>query len=377
MDLAKIQIKNKNYGHFKGAFIYITQDIKDKLEKIPNKQGGNQLQSLLNFGPTGGKYLIEYIQKQFGSKIKIVLSNELCRVDEDAVIINYEQFRKHLNSRFFPIRRKNGLEGTIEYLQKYFPDSFQSIVDLVPTQKEADKVIQSLPSMAQTKERRTTVLEKTAKIIKESGADPKKITPDSLKEIQAAANQDFYRQKLLEFDSRLLKKYPETKGSNSWQSWIYENTWMFGINYTSPIGKQRVGFNSIPDYIFPSIDGFIDILEIKLPSAVVISKYTSHPGSYYWSMETSEAIGQAVNYLSEIEKNAFQIQQIVERTYQIKISTIKPRAIILIGKSDKWNEEQLEAFRKLNHAMHGVEVITFTQLGYRAKSLISLYEKEK
>jgi uncharacterized protein (UPF0254 family) len=35
----------------------------------------------------------------------------------------------------------------------------------------------------------------------------------------------------------------------------------------------------MPDYLFPTLDGFIDILEIKLPEDDVIIKDTNHIGS--------------------------------------------------------------------------------------------------
>jgi len=37
----------------------------------------------------------------------------------------------------------------------------------------------------------------------------------------------------------------------------------------------------MPDFIFPTLDGFVDILEIKLPSKEVIVEDASHAGSWY------------------------------------------------------------------------------------------------
>jgi hypothetical protein len=110
-----------------------------------------------------------------------------------------------------------------------------------------------------------------------------------------------YRKKLDEFKDRLKSDYPETSGTNSWQEWIYKNNWLFGIQYKSSIAHPQVGFRSILDYLFPTPDGFIDILEIKKPSHDVIKENKSHPGAFKWSSEANEAIGQVVNYLPEIE----------------------------------------------------------------------------
>jgi len=39
---------------------------------------------------------------------------------------------------------------------------------------------------------------------------------------------------------------------------------MFATQYAAPLPKERVGFSSIPDFLFPTLDGFVDVLEIKV-----------------------------------------------------------------------------------------------------------------
>ena len=150
-----------------------------------------------------------------------------------------------------------------------------------------------------------------------------------------------------------------------------------GIQYLRPIDNQRVGFDSIPDYLFPTLDGFIDVLEIKLPRHEVIKSDPSHPGSYAWSPEASKAIGQVVNYLYEMELNQLQLQKKINQKYSKQLSreinVIKPRAFILIGMEDDWDGETKEAFRKLNHTLHGIQVITYTEIAKRGEYIVNLY----
>lgn len=61
--------------------------------------------------------------------------------------------------------------------------------------------------------------------------------------------------------------------------------------------------------------------------------------------------------------------------YEINILTIKPRAFILVGRSNVWDEAKKEAFRKLNYALHGIEVLTYDDLEMRANQLIKMYSK--
>lgn len=60
-----------------------------------------------------------------------------------------------------------------------------------------------------------------------------------------------------------------------------------------------------------------------------------------------------------------------------EINVIKPRAFILIGTEDGWDGETKEAFRKLNHTLHGIEVITYTEIVKRGEYIINLYSESK
>ena len=111
----------------------------------------------------------------------------------------------------------------------------------------------------------------------------------------------------------------------------------------------------MPDYLFPTVDNFVDILEIKLPKFEVIEKDLSHKGSWIWSKDSNKAIGQVVHYLNDIER-------LIKQNYEKDVILLKPRAYILIGKSDDWTAEKKEGLKKLNYSLHGIEVITYTDL---------------
>ncbi len=378
-NLIEIKINNKSFGQYKGRSFFITQSLKNKLEDKKLKDGKTSYDYLIQFGPLGGKYLLEIIGESLNKDFKLILSDTTDQLKDTEVIINYPEFKKLLQRKFWPLRRQNGIEGTRMYLNEVSPAKF-SIPEVNLPIKGAEQMIQSLPKVIKTEKQGNAVLEQIAILLREHGKTPKDLkkifASGALKEIQAASNQSFFKQKLEEFHERLEGKYSETKGKNSWQSWIYENTWMFGLNYRAPIEKQRVGFRSIPDYLFPSVDGFLDILEIKLPSEDAIQEDSSHRGAFLWGPVTSAAIGQVVNYLSEIELHQLELKQIIEREYRgLKISTIKPRAIILIGNTNSWLEEKKEAFRKLNYSLHGIEVLTYDHLQSRAEILLEIYNK--
>ena len=131
---------------------------------------------------------------------------------------------------------------------------------------------------------------------------------------------------------------------------------------------------NIPDYLFPTLDGFIDMYEIKLPTHEVIVPDRNHKGSFAWSPEANKAIGQCINYLYEIEKHQLELADGIRKEYDIEVSFIKPRAFVVIS-SDKMlsDAKEREALRKLNYSLHGIEVITYSDLERRGKQMLKIY----
>lgn len=199
-------------------------------------------------------------------------------------------------------------------------------------------------------------------------SNPSLVTKLSYARIQAAKQEV-----VKELEERLVQGgFSETTGDDSWQNWIYKNNWLFGIHYKTPIEKSKINITGImPDYLFPTLDGFVDILEIKLPDDEVILKEASHPGAWRWTRETNTAIGQVVNYLGEIDRLRFEIEREVKRKNGHEIQLLKPRAYILIGNSAGWEPDKKEGLRKMNHALHGIEIISYKDLLDRGHEAIS------
>lgn len=196
--------------------------------------------------------------------------------------------------------------------------------------------------------------------------------PELADKLSAGYLQAQRKKTVCELKNRLTKKYPETTGNDSWQTWIFNNNWLFGSNYQEPIEKQKINISGImPDYLFPRIDGFVDVLEIKLPNDEVILIDNDHKGSWKWTPETNTAIGQVVNYLSEIDRLKLEIEKIIKSEHKKEFSLLKPRAFILIGNSENWNTTKHEALRKLNYSLHGIEIITYFDLIQRGETFIS------
>lgn len=381
--LTKINVENKrSFGKLGIISVFMTDKIKTDLEKEKTKSG-ETLFSLFERGMAlrGFKHLVETIREK-DSKCKIIFTHDKTKKIDQEIFINYNDYKKSASDKFFSFYRETGLDAASYFLSQHFPTEFKydksmvSEMDVRKLDKNFPQVIEQLPKKRKNQK---AIIDQTSKIITEL-TDKKNLLKqeiDDLDELRNKSNIFFFQNKVKEFKTRLTKVYAETKGKNSWQSWIYENNWLFGINYQQPIEKIKINISgSMPDYLFPTIDGFMDILEIKLPSKVIIIKDSNHAGAYAWSSDANKAIGQVVTYLSDIELYQLHLRDEIKRVYKLDVYLIKPRAFILIGNKDEWTEEQHKALRKLNYSLHGIEVLSYTDLLSRGQEIIDNYTKQ-
>jgi hypothetical protein len=117
-----------------------------------------------------------------------------------------------------------------------------------------------------------------------------------------------------------------------------------------------------------SYDGFLDIVEIKRPEGCLqFWQNTQDHCNYVPHSDLIKAITQATKYIHEVERQADSID-FFNRVGGIK--TIKPRCILIYGRSFEWNEEQQEAFRILNSSYHNLSIMTFDHILDRAKKIL-------
>lgn len=365
----------------------MTDELFQTLRKKKNRAGVKHI-DLLGAGRAirGFKHLLEHIKGR-GKNAQLVLTLGSTKKQNHQYFINYQDYRSKGQGRFLSFYRTTGLDVSLSYLHTYFPKDFESPKDEISASQLA-KIRRNLPEVidktTQTKKNQKELIDKTSQKVADLRSEENilKQNVQGLRNLLKESSISYYQSKLNELRNRLTsgKKYHETKGKNSWQTWVYDNNWIFGIQYQIAIQKERVGFDNIPDFLFPTLDGFLDILEIKLPTHDVIIEDPSHPGSYAWSSYANKAIGQVVNYIHHMELQQLVLRdRIIERygdELGIDIHTIKPRSYILIGQSDGWKKSKIESLRKLNYSLHGIEVLTYTDLFQRGNNIISLYTKK-
>jgi len=198
----------------------------------------------------------------------------------------------------------------------------------------------------------------TANLLIENGilSDHVYVAATSIKKIAA----------LEEYEASLAKDHPESY----WQSWFSENKWLLGSDFAQIIDERRIDTENIADYIMKAFDGFVDLVEIKKPNRMPFWASSKDHDNYVPSSELIKAITQCLNYLRAIEEEANSVK-FVQRT---KSKVIKPRCILIYGRSDNWNDEQREAYRILNAAYNQLSILTYDHLLMRAKNVLGVID---
>lgn len=149
--------------------------------------------------------------------------------------------------------------------------------------------------------------------------------------------------------------------------WVKENDWVFGIEYIRRLDATKIGIHSDTDILVESLDGFVDLIELKKSSVnPLFIEDTSHH-CYYPSASLSQVVGQTIHYLSVMEDQRYILKS------EDGLNVLKPRAKIVIGQSSLMKEKEKEALRKFNDTLHNIEVLTYDEIKYRAIRIVDNY----
>lgn len=201
--------------------------------------------------------------------------------------------------------------------------------------------------------------EDTAKLLMDSGIlDGNVLVAASIVKKKEAL--EFFNQKLQE----------ETT-EHFWQKWFEGNKWVLGSDFAQILDERDIDTDNIADYLMQAFDGFVDIVEIKKPNGLPFWSGTKDHGNYVPSSDLIRAITQCLNYLYAIERRCNDAD-FRDKTHS---KVIKPRCILVFGRSNDWNDQQKEAYRILNASYNQVSIMTYDHLLSRAQNVLGLDEK--
>ena len=178
------------------------------------------------------------------------------------------------------------------------------------------------------------------------------------------------RKAVTEFEELLNQDLLE----KDWQKWFAKNDWVLGSEFVKILDEREIDTDNIADYLMKAYDGFLDIIEIKRPAFELPfwADIMDH-SNYVPSNELVKAITQATTYIFKVEMEANSIK-FLERVGHVK--TIKPRCVLIYGRSADWNEAQCEAYRILNSSYHNLSIMTYDHVLRRAKRILSIDDED-
>lgn len=182
-------------------------------------------------------------------------------------------------------------------------------------------------------------------------------------ELAAGLRQARRARAVLEFEKMLGLNLLEGK----WQQWFQSNSWVLGSQFVRILEERHIDTQHISDFLMQAYDGFLDVVEIKRPEGGLnFWSPTIDHGNYVQSTDLIKAIAQASRYIYEVEREA-NSNKFLESVGGVK--TVKPRCILVFGRSNDWNEKQAEAYRILNASFHNLTVLTYDHVLARARRI--------
>lgn len=170
-----------------------------------------------------------------------------------------------------------------------------------------------------------------------------------------------------EFENHFNKKTSESQ----WGKFLQENLFLLDSRYIDKIPELglTLAWHRKVDFWLVSVDGFLDIFEIKKPETKLLCS-TPDRGNYYWHSDTSKAIVQIEKYLYNADRKASALTEDIKREKWVELDVIKPKAILLIWNSKQLNDDKKrEDFRILRQSLKNIEIILYDELYDRLKNL--------
>lgn len=148
------------------------------------------------------------------------------------------------------------------------------------------------------------------------------------------------------------------------------------------ISERELSFDGIdgddkrPDFVLVDANGFVDVMEIKKPMISVLSRKPCYRNNYIPSREFSGSIQQIEKYLFCLnclnrEKDKFLIKLSEKLPNNMKAQVVNPQGILLLGRSNDFNEQQKRDFEIIKRQYKNVvDIMTYDDLMSRLERII-------
>jgi hypothetical protein len=168
-----------------------------------------------------------------------------------------------------------------------------------------------------------------------------------------------------------LDEFSEMLGRNSeekeWQAWFQRNPWVLGSEFVTVLDERRIDTANTSDYLVHAADNHLDLIEIKRPSLTFWSATPDH-GNLVPHPDLVKAWTQSQNYLFALERE----MNSGKTTERLGLPIAKPRALLVFGRSDKWEARHFQAQRLINGGFSNLQILTYDQVKSKAQRILQL-----
>ena len=165
---------------------------------------------------------------------------------------------------------------------------------------------------------------------------------------------------LSEFEVMLTQDLP----GSDWQAFFAKNMLTLNPGYIKAIPKANIApvTGELPDFLLISVEGYVDVYEVKLPGTVLLN-YDGGRHNYYWSSDIAKAISQTENYISTLSSNKYVLERNIQEKYKIKLTILRPREYVIAGKSSQLQDTQeCDYFRLLKESLRNTRIVPYDAL---------------
>ncbi|RIM60962.1 DUF4263 domain-containing protein, partial [Staphylococcus arlettae] len=140
--------------------------------------------------------------------------------------------------------------------------------------------------------------------------------------------------------------------------------------------KKRV------DFILLDNNNNVDIIEIKKAHGIKILNSTKSRGNYPPTRDLSSALMQVEKYLHYINTESKNVIKKLQKAIKeredkdIEINIRSPKGIVILGRTNNFNQEQLQDYRLIKNAYKNiVDIYSYDELIVTLENIIKKFEK--
>ena len=361
-----------------GAFHFYISDIVDSMSNDKNSR-------TFKLGTLGedGYYVIPKTTLGIRDDLKIHSSVEIDILFFLTPVCNVPILQRIDKVVKEPIIVGGDAPGAID--QELFVDALRS----VPTRWELDKYVNyRIEKVVQDFFESTSDEEgKYQKYLKKHIKRPESKPSETLLAIHEQELQKFIflRQQLL----RMLSTPDCSEGE--WQSKILEFILLLFPRYVHVLAnveiKERVSSHKdrsrFFDLVMVDADGHIDLIEIKKPFDEGVLRKGKYRDNYIPARELTGAIMQAEKYIYYLQKGGYKCEAELNGRYGgelpagLQIKVVNPKAMVIVGRSNKFDDQQRLDFEIIRRKYANViDIMTYDDLLLRLERQIKRLQGE-